>query len=322
MPQISVIVPAYNVAEYISDTLNSILEQTFKDLEIILVNDGSPDTEILEKTLADYFDEIIYIKKPNGGVATARNTALAEARGSIAAFLDGDDVWLPNKLSSQMQFIENHAFDMVYCDAALFGEQLIESKTFMETAPSIGKVTTESLLDGSCNILTSATIVKKELVDRNGLFDENADRIEDFDLWVRLCKNGVKIGYQTVVMAKYRIRAGSLTGNTIERSERSIAALELVKEKIEFSESEQTAWQKQYDSSKSELNLEKGKHNLVRGNFIEARKNFADANSISGSLKLRALNILLAISPKLVLAIFRKLRPAEFSYIAPNKAQK
>ncbi len=322
MPQISVIVPAYNVAEYISDTLDSALAQTFKDLEIIVVNDGSPDTEILEKTLSNYFDEIVYLKKPNGGVATARNVAIAEARGSIVAFLDGDDIWLPNKLSSQIQFMEDRDFHMVYCDAALFGEPLYESKTFMSTAPSVGEVKTESLLNGSCNVLTSATIVKKDDVIRNGLFDENAHRIEDFDLWFRLCKNGVKIGYQTEVMLKYRIRAGSLTGNSIERSQRSIAAFELVRDKNVFTESELAAWKRQYDASKAELCLEKAKRDLVNENFAEARRNLTEANYLSKNLKLKVLNILLAISPKLVLAVFRKLRPTEFSYIAPNKGQK
>lgn len=322
VPQVSIVVPAYNISAYISETLDSALAQTFRNFEIMVVNDGSEDSDALEAILAIYFDKIVYIKQPNRGVASARNTAIAEARGSIIAFLDGDDIWFPEKLATQIQFLEKNNFEMIYCNAKLFGEPLYESRTFMEKAPSSGKVTTESLLNGTCNVLTSATIVKKELLVEHGLFDENAVRIEDFDLWFRLCKNGVKIGYQKDVLLKYRIRAGSLTGNNVQRSERTIAALQLVKEKYDFTNNELAAFQKMLDVSLAELSLEKGKYHLLHGEVAEARKNFAEANSINSSIKLKGLELLLAISPKLVIAIFRKLRPTEYSYIAPNKAQK
>ena len=192
----------------------------------------------------------------------------------------------------------------------------------MDKAVSVGKVTPESLLGGRCNVLTSGNIVKKDLIVKYGMFDEKAIRVEDFDLWFRLSKNGVRIGYQTDVMLKYRVRAGSLTGNSIEKAERTIAALKMVKQKNEFTESEFKAWEKQLKASEAELSLEKGKHNLIEGNFAEARKNFAEANIFKQKYKLKALNILLKISPKLVLTIFKKLRPTEFSYIAPQKSQK
>jgi glycosyltransferase involved in cell wall biosynthesis len=77
-PLVSVVIPAYNVAEYIAETLDSALAQTFSDFETIVVNDGSPDTARLEKVLFDYFDKIIYLKQENGGAAAARNTAISE----------------------------------------------------------------------------------------------------------------------------------------------------------------------------------------------------------------------------------------------------
>ncbi len=162
---------------------------------------------------------------------------------------------------------------------------------------------------------------KKELVVEIGLFDRNAVRIEDFDLWFRLCKSGIKIGYQRDVLLKYRIRPGSLTGNSIQRSERSIAALRLVKEKHEFSDSELEAWNSQIKACEKQLNLEKGKHNLVKGNFADARRDFALAN-FDNRFKLTGLNLMLAISPKLVLTIFKKFRPAEFSYLNSSQSSK
>jgi glycosyltransferase involved in cell wall biosynthesis len=321
-PRVSIVVPVYNVAEYITETLDSALAQTFRDFEIIVVNDGSSDTVRLEKVLADYFDKIIYLRQANGGAAAARNAAISVARGSLLAFLDGDDIWFPEKLAVQTSFLQKNDFEMIYCDALLFGKPLYEGKTFMQGAPSKGKVTTESLLEGHCNVLTSGTIVSKELIIRYGLFDVKAVRVEDFELWFRLCKNAVKVGYQEKVLVKYRIRAGSLTGNNIEKAERGIAALELVKDKNDLSESEMRAWENQLTMLKAELSLERGKQNLVNKCFAEARRNFAEANVYRHNFKLQALMFLLAISPNLVLKLFKILRSAEFSYINPDNFPK
>jgi len=95
---VSIIIPAYNVAPYIGETLDSVFAQTFADYEVIVINDGSPDTEDLERALARFIDRINYLKQENRGASVARNTGLHAARGQFIAFLDADDVWLPNSL--------------------------------------------------------------------------------------------------------------------------------------------------------------------------------------------------------------------------------
>jgi hypothetical protein len=132
----------------------------------------------------------------------------------------------------------------------------------------------------------------------------------------------VKIGYQQKIMLKYRIREGSLTGDNIAKTERGIAALKIVKDKNDLTEAESRAWQNQLTSLNAELNLQRGKQNLADGNFEEARRNFAEANKYHQNFKLKALMWLLAISPQLVLKLFKTLRSGEFSYIAPNNSQK
>lgn len=321
-PRVSIVVPAYKVAEYIAETLDSALAQTFRDFEVIVVNDGSPDTARLEKVLDDYFDDIIYIKQANGGVSLARNTAISIARGELLAFLDGDDVWFPEKLAEQTSFLQNNDFEMIYCDALLFGESLYEGRTFMHSAPSKGKVTTESLLEGFCNVLTSGTIVRKDLVEKFGLFDVQAIRVEDFELWFRLCKNRVKIGYQEKVLVKYRVRTGGLTGDNIEKAERGIAALKLVRQKNELNAAESKACENQLQALQAELSLERGKRSLINKSFAEARRNFAEANAYRHTFKLQALMFLLAVSPNLVLKLFKIMRAAEFTYINPDNFPK
>src|SRR5512132_4544704 len=93
--KVSIIIPAYNVASFIGETLDSVWAQSFTDYEVIVINDGSPDTEEMERVLAPYLDRIVYLKQENQGAGAARNAGLRAARGNYIAFLDGDDVWYP-----------------------------------------------------------------------------------------------------------------------------------------------------------------------------------------------------------------------------------
>src|SRR5690348_1054941 len=111
----SVIVPVYQASEYISAALDSVLAQTVSGLEIIVVNDGSPDTEELERVLEPYREWIVYIYQENGGPSAARNAGIRAAHGRYIAFLDADDYWQSAYLSSQLSFLEvNSGVDLVY----------------------------------------------------------------------------------------------------------------------------------------------------------------------------------------------------------------
>lgn len=320
-PKVSVIIPAYNIAPFIKETLDSVFAQTYKNFETILVNDGSPDTAELETALAPYFDKIIYIEQKNSGAAAARNLAIAASHGTILAFLDGDDVWFPEYLSSQINFLETHDYEMVYCDAEFFGEKYYKHKTYMQQSRSEGKVTPASLLKTDCNVITSGTIVLKNALTKYGLFDLDALRVEDFEMWFRLSKHNVKIAYQKEVLLKYRIRLGSLTGNNVERAERTIKALEIIKEKNELTETELNIWHDRMKISWAELYLEKGKSYLAESKFAEARASFQAANKQYRKFKLTVINWLLVVNPKLALKLFRKIRSSEFFLIAPNNSK-
>src|SRR5689334_5213195 len=105
-PTVSVIIPAYRVAQYITDAIDSILKQSFKDYEIVVVNDGCPETDQLERVLAPYRSGITYICQENGGVGAARHTAVLAARGELISQLDPDDWWEPNYLEVQMEHLK------------------------------------------------------------------------------------------------------------------------------------------------------------------------------------------------------------------------
>lgn len=318
-PKVSVVIPAYNIAAYISETLDSVLAQTYKNYEIILVNDGSTDAAELESALAPYLDEIVYIKQENAGASQARNSAINVARGELIAFLDGDDVWLPRFLESQTHFLESNNLEMVYCDALIFGEPLFENQTFMQTSPSNGAVTTVSLLKTECNVITSGTILKKNVLEKFGLFDVELRRAQDFDLWFRLAKNNVRIGYQREVLLKYRVRPNSLTGTNVDRAARNISIMNALREKYDFDEAEKKAWEKQFALCEAELELEKGKSCLASGDYANAQTHLAEANKFYRKPKLSLINWLLRLSPKLTVRLFKTVRPSEFSFISPDK---
>src|SRR5262245_30917070 len=107
-PSVSVIIPAFRAAKYIGETLRSVLAQTFKDYEIIVVNDGSPDAVELESALEPFRDQIVYLVQLNFGAGAARNTGIRAARGKFLAFVDADDSWEPLFLEEQMSFLKEH----------------------------------------------------------------------------------------------------------------------------------------------------------------------------------------------------------------------
>lgn len=319
-PKVSVIIPAYNIAAYIAESLDSVFAQTYKNFEVVVINDGSTDTNELENALAPYFDQIIYGRQENLGAAPARNAAICLARGELLAFLDGDDVWHPDFLESSIEFLEKNDFEMVYCDAELFGESLFAGRTFMQNAPSNGAVTTISLITAGCNVITSGTVIKKDLIAKFNMFDTDLPRMQDFDLWFRLAKNKVRIGYQTKVLINYRVRPNSLSGTNVERSERNIRALNVIKNKYELDERENPMWEKQMAMCEAELELERGKLCLVQRDFSNAQTHFAKANEFYRKPKLSAINWLMRFSPHLTLRLFRKIRPSEFLFISPDES--
>lgn len=318
-PQVSVIIPAYNCAEYIAETLDSAFAQTFKDYEIVLVNDGSPDTEELEKVLENYFDRIIYLRQKNSGTAAARNTAIKNARGEFLAFLDSDDVWSAQYLESQIEAITTKKCDVIYANASLFGILHRRNETYMMRCPSNGMVTTESLINGECNVITSGTIARREKVLTAGMFDEDLPRIgvEDFDLWFRMAKFGTKIDYQKKVLLKYRLRPTSLSGNSIQQAERPIKIFQLIEKKYVLTDAETEKLNKRLKLAVVELQIVKGKYNLIQGNFAEAQRNFCEANKYYHKFKYSALDLFLRLNPQLVLKLFKKTRAAEVAFICP-----
>lgn len=303
-PLVSVIIPAYNVAQYIGGALDSVLAQTFTNYEIIVINDGSPDSEALERALVPYMSRILYLKQENRGVSAARNTGIAAARGSLLAFLDGDDTWFPNYLEVQVARIETDpTIDVLYPNVIMFGGSSEAGEEFMTICPSNGEVTFERLLLQECNV-SNCSIARRETILRAGLFDESLRSVEDFDLWLRVIKQGGRIAYHRKVLARYRRRAGSLTADPIWMSEHILKVLKKVQQTMELTPSESATVNFQYQHFHALLRLQEGKRAFFSGDTSGAIQGLREANRFFRNKKTAVTLMMLRIAPRLLLRAY------------------
>jgi glycosyltransferase involved in cell wall biosynthesis len=207
-PLVSVVIPAYNSSRFIGRTVDSVLKQTFSGYELIVVNDGSPDTHELEAALEPYLPRVRYFSQENRGPSAARNLGIQKAAGRYVAFLDSDDAWLPHHLSEQVRHLERDGgLGLIYSNNLQVDDDGYTSKAF-DRVPQNGPVTLESLLAERCTVNTSSVVVRRVVLVEAGLFDEKMWRCEDFDLWLRLASQGVKMTYDPDAEVLHRVTTG------------------------------------------------------------------------------------------------------------------
>ena len=303
-PTVSVIIPAYNAAKYIGEALDSVFHQTFASHEVIVINDGSPDTHELERKVQAYPARIQYIKQENRGAAAARNAGLRVAKGEFVAFLDADDTWSPNFLERQIEFLERSKADLVYSDALLTGETPLAGRTFMDVQPSRGEVTPQSLLDITTTVLTSVVLARKKPIIEVGLFDETMKRGHDFDLWLRLAKSGFRFAYQRQILAEHRLIEDGLSGDTLSQLERTLAVLEAIKAREELTPSEEVALDATLNRTLAQVAIEKGKDKLLGKDFDGALESFKESKKWRLSWKVLLVCLGLKIAPETLWRIY------------------
>jgi len=185
-PKTSVVITCYNYARFLPTSLESVLSQTYKNLEIIVVNDGSPDNT--DEVVAPYLTEprLTYVKQRNGGQASAKNTGLRLSRGEYVAFLDADDLWVETKLEKQLPLFVDPGVAVVYSRMKLLYRDLLVDyeppNRYLE--PHRGRITNDLFYDNF--IPFSSAIVRKACLNRHGVFDETLKMSIDWELWLRL----------------------------------------------------------------------------------------------------------------------------------------
>lgn len=223
MPKVSVIVPFYNVEGYIEKCLETLVNQTLKDIEIILVNDGSTDRsiEIVKKFIKEYPEKIVYLEKENGGLSDARNFGLNYAKGEYIAFLDSDDYIEIEMYENMYQLAEKDNSDMVECD-------------FYWEYPDKKKVDQAKLYNGKKEMLEKVRVVawnkliKRDILEKTNIRFPKGYRYEDVEFTYKLIPYIEKVSFFNKTMVHYIQREGSISNSQNERNKDIFDVLEHV----------------------------------------------------------------------------------------------
>jgi glycosyltransferase involved in cell wall biosynthesis len=206
-----VIIPTFNCAAYLGCAIDSVLRQSYRDYEIIVVDDGSTDeTPALASA---YGKKIRYLYQDNCGVSAARNRALKDSNGELFAYLDADDVWYPQKLARQIEFFDSHDdCGLLHSDVSVIDEhdRVIYARFNAETARSVPQNHCKRDILLRCHVQTPTVIERRQCVEKVGGFNENLPVTQDYMHWILIALEGWTFGYIDEPLAKYRWRAGSL----------------------------------------------------------------------------------------------------------------
>lgn len=225
MASVSVVVPSYNCASLLPKAIESVLNQTFKDLEVIVVNDGSKDDT--DEVVKPYLPYIRYVHQANKGLPGARNTAIRLAKGDFLALLDADDSWLPQKLERQMPLFNNPEVGIVYSDFAVHYADGRFLDSYLKDRPlaSEGYVIENYLR--SRFLFPSTMVLRTKAVQACGLFDEEMVAAEDIELFAKICLRWKVARVPEVLMLRTE-GTQNITANGSKMSDYTILAFEKI----------------------------------------------------------------------------------------------
>ena len=276
-PLVSVVIPTYNAAPYLRDALKSVLEQTYRNCEVVVVDDGSTDNSA--QIVAEY-PSVQYVPQQHRGAAAARNFGIRATTGALIAFLDADDYWMPQKLEQQVRFFAEHpSYGMVFTDHITIDPQ---GRTLQVTNK-------RPILDGDIvrnifllsNIGTPTVMVRRDVLSTVGSFDETLHCAEDENLWIRIAMD-YPVGLIPVPLTIVRRHNDNVSG-------RPEVVLHWVSKNIErLNERCPRIAQRLRGLPRiryAELHFSAGLHHLTSDALGAARKEFALAATKAVSLK-------------------------------------
>lgn len=211
LPKVSVVVPNYNYEKYIAKTIESVLAQTYRNIELIVVDDGSKDNSL--NILKRFGDKVTVIEQKNQGVSLARNNGVSISNGDYIAFLDADDIWLPEKLERQMQrLLSDNQVGLVHCSMSLIG--LNDAICGENSQGMEGRVADELLRFESGVVIGagSTAVVPKRVFDEIGGFDRRQTTAADWDLSYRIASK-YKVAFVKEPLVLYRLHGSNMHGN-------------------------------------------------------------------------------------------------------------
>ena len=297
---ISIIIPAYNAEKYLANTIQSVINQTFTDWELIIINDGSTDGTLeLINNFKDKDSRIKVFSHENAGVAHSRNRGIAEAKGEFIAFLDADDLWTIDKLEIQLKALQENSYASVayswvdYIDEA--GKFLYPGSHITVNGDAYPKLLINNFLENGSNPL-----VRREALAKVGDFDVNLPPAEDWDLYLRLARE-----YEFVAIPRpqilYRLCTNSCSANITKMETQALRVIEKAynqtPESLQYLKRETLAKLYEY------LLFRTLESNPQRQQFWKAGKYFAKMFGYDPTIVLRRTRLMLIVLVKILLGL-------------------
>lgn len=268
-PLVSIVIPVYNGANYIKEAIDSALCQNYKNIEIIVVNDGSTDGGETERVVKSYGSRIIYFSKPNGGVSSALNYGIQKMNGSYFSWLSHDDRYYPNKISDQVDLLNKYGDT----SAIVFTEndQIDKESKHLNNSSNKCRIPTNQIIpwDYALEILIlrgslygCSLLIPKEVFTQCGLFDEGLRYSQDYLMWLKMFLNEYSLIYNKKVGTSIRIHNGQLTQNGKSIYEHDIA---IVANQV-------LPLMRQKSSRKHNFPLLFAKDNAIHGNIVVTKR--------------------------------------------------
>jgi len=300
-PRFTVIVPAYNAEPYISETIRSILAQTYDDWELVVVNDGSTDaTEDIVMRFAEQDRRIRLLSQPNGGCSSASNAAWRAAHGEYVCILGADDLYLAEYLETQSRFIDgNPGFDIYTCNGMKFYPDGATTPYF--TDPRHQSVT-EFVLDDflESNPIFGAAVFKRAMIERLGGYREDLLNAEDYDFWIRAVASGARVLHNPIVLAHYRKHPGNKSGNAAAAARALVRILEELAQRPGLDQSVSEHLARVLTRRRAAVKRRELESRMLAGDLAGARSAFWSARrGFASRSKYAAALGLVLVSPRL-----------------------
>ncbi len=306
LPVLSVITPAYNAEAYVASCIESVLGQTFADLELVIVDDGSTDgTADLIASFAQRDSRVRGFRGPNRGISYARNVALRHSRGRYLALLDADDEWAPSFAATMVRILDRQpSVGVVVGNAVNLGGPF-NGKPVRPWPADPREIRFVDMIEHEDAVFIMS-VFRREVYESIGGFNERLHRSEDYEFWLRAAAAGVAFLTHPVPLGRYRRLPGSMSSNELAMFEAIMEVLRAARGFRHRARAEELgAIDRQLEKLGVAYLLTKGKAALLRKDFVEARSHFWELYRRGGGVAFAAASVGLHVAPTAVLGAYR-----------------
>jgi glycosyltransferase involved in cell wall biosynthesis len=296
--------PAYNVAPYIGEAIESVLNQTYQDLELLVVDDGATDgSDVIADQYASRDPRVRVLRQVNSGISAARNHALRTATSPVIAILDSDDAWLPSYLASQMAILQSHPeVDIVTGNAWFLGSSLngrpARPWPDRRPAPVLGDI----LADETAVFIMS--IFRRRVYEGIGPFDESLRTNEDYDFWLRAACDGFVFYRNDEPLGYYRRRDNSLSADELRMLPGILQVFRKLRPHLLNRPAELAILDTQIARFETEHIAAEARGAIISGDFAAARKHLTTLHDRRGGAVLKVARAMARWTPALLSAVY------------------